>query len=141
MLVQRQPHSLHTRIPTFSQQVGECHSEQVYRLCVNFRDKFHVAAAGACAVDGRVLEMRWKDSAARFQRHAAAPERVMVYSKRMWVRWTRVNARLQAVTGLDDVMLLDLQHFCRSAAPLPLQISWCFMRIRGKPTWQAVYML
>ena len=66
------------------------------------------------AVDKRVLQMRWQCSWIPTQRHATNPEKVLVYKKRMHVYWKRINRKLQAVTGLDDVMRFDLHNFCRS---------------------------
>ena len=58
--------------------------------------------------------MRWQGSWIPTQRHATNPEKVLVYKKSMRVYWKRINRKLQAVTGLDDVMRFDLHHFCRS---------------------------
>lgn len=57
--------------------------------------------------------MRWRDSWIPTQRHAAKPEKVLVYRKSMTVNWKHVNRQLRDVTGLDDVMRIDVHHFCR----------------------------
>lgn len=57
--------------------------------------------------------MRWNRAWIPTQRHATNPERVLVYRKKMRVFWEHINRKLQAVTGLDDVMRIDLHQFCR----------------------------
>lgn len=60
--------------------------------------------------------MRWQYSWIPTQRHATNPERVLVYKKKMQVYWHSIKRKLQAVTGLDDVMRIDLNQFCRREA-------------------------
>ena len=45
--------------------------------------------------------------------HLLKPERVLVYSKKMAVAWRALDAQLQGVRSLDDVMRIDLHYLCR----------------------------
>ena len=77
------------------------------------------------AVDARVLQMRWQYAAVPTQRHATSPEKVIVYKKRMRVFWRHIDQRLQAVTGLDDVMRIDIHQFCRYARDYNPRLNDC----------------
>ncbi|KAK9807007.1 hypothetical protein WJX72_010642 [[Myrmecia] bisecta] len=68
------------------------------------------------AVPERVLLMRHHGTASPL-RQATKPERVMTYHKEMKVRWDKLDPRLEGVTGLDDVMRIDLGRFCRRMQP------------------------
>jgi len=52
------------------------------------------------------------------------PERVLVLSKRMRVRWRELEAGLQGVKSLDDIMRIDLHYITRQVAchPCPLMM-------------------
>ncbi len=55
------------------------------------------------------------------------PERVLVLSKSMRVRWRQLEAGLQGVKSLDDVMRIDLHYLSRwghlSAYKMPSPMS------------------
>ena len=46
------------------------------------------------------------------------PERVLIYTKKMEVRWRDLEAGLQGVRSLDDVIRIDLHFLCRHAHTL-----------------------
>jgi len=65
-----------------------------------------------------VLSLRHEGSSlGAHARAAAQPERVLAYSKRVDVRWGRVNARLRGVVALSDVMRFDLTPLRRRMQP------------------------
>ena len=47
------------------------------------------------------------------------PERVLVLSKSMCVRWRLLEAGLQGVKSLDDIMRIDLHYLSRWLLCLP----------------------
>ena len=47
------------------------------------------------------------------KRHLVKPERVLIYTKKMEVRWRDLEAGLQGVRSLDDVIRIDLHFLCR----------------------------
>lgn len=52
------------------------------------------------------------------KRHLIKPERVLVYTKKMEVRWRALVAGLQGVRSLDDIIRVDLD-FLRRHLPAP----------------------
>ena len=54
------------------------------------------------------------------------PERVLVLSKSMRVRWRQLEAGLQGVKSLDDVMRIDLHYLSRCVAGYCLQSAPCY---------------
>ena len=46
------------------------------------------------------------------------PERVLVLSKSMRVRWRQLEAGLQGVKSLDDIMRIDLHYLSRRVPAL-----------------------
>ena len=55
------------------------------------------------------------------------PERVLVLSKSMRVRWRQLEAGLQGVKSLDDIMRIDLHYLSRC---LPINVLCCAMEFR-----------
>jgi hypothetical protein len=53
------------------------------------------------------------------------PERVLVYTKKMVVRWKELGSGLQGVRNLDDIMRIDLHYLCRSAHPVVSEANVC----------------
>ncbi len=49
------------------------------------------------------------------RKHVVKPERVLVYTKKMEVRWRALEADLQGVRSLDDVIRIDLDFLLRRA--------------------------
>ncbi|KAK9907295.1 hypothetical protein WJX75_000938 [Coccomyxa subellipsoidea] len=93
-----------------------------------FRDYFG-KAVGSCServrikdgldVSPRVLRMRYAGhkSGPPTKRHLVKPERVLIYTKKMEVRWRDLEAGLQGVRSLDDVIRIDLHFLCRAMQP------------------------
>ena len=60
------------------------------------------------------------------------PERVLIYTKKMEVRWRALEEGLQGVRSLDDIIRIDLDFLCRHATPLAhsfpeLRMQICLM--------------
>ncbi|BDA48116.1 hypothetical protein COCOBI_11-3740 [Coccomyxa sp. Obi] len=93
-----------------------------------FRDYFG-NAVGSCSegvrikdgldVSPRVLAMRYAGhkSGPPSKKHVVKPERVLVYTKKMEVRWRALEADLQGVRSLDDVIRIDLDFLLRAMQP------------------------
>lgn len=65
-------------------------------------------------VDKHVLALRDRDvHITAQQRRATRPEKVLHYRRMMDVRWRRLDTEVQGVTGLSDVLQIDLGDFCR----------------------------
>jgi len=88
----------------------------------------HGAVVGKCdetcktqdagAVDKPVMDMRWQEYQTSMHREQAAlPERVLHLSKSMVVNWKALTPPLRDGIGLDDIMRIDLRHFCRRMEP------------------------
>lgn len=54
------------------------------------------------------------------KKHVVKPERVLMYTKKMEVRWRALEADLQGVRSLDDVIRIDLDFLLRRALTLVL---------------------
>lgn len=88
----------------------------------------HSAVVGSCKEDCKVIDERSVNPKIRELRHVAPqgpqwlpsaeelqPELVMVYSKKMQVRWRQLQGLPQV--GLDDTMKFDLSPLCRHMQP------------------------
>ncbi|CAL8462889.1 g2423 [Coccomyxa elongata] len=102
-----------------------------------FRDYFG-NAVGSCServrikdgldVSARVLAMRYAGhkSGPPSKKHMVKPERVLVYTKKMEVRWRALEVDLQGVRSLDDVIRIDLDFLLRAMQP-PHEIHYALV--------------
>lgn len=58
----------------------------------------------------------WRGQGPPTKKHMVKPERVLVYTKKMEVRWRALEADLQGVRSLDDIIRIDLDFLLRRAA-------------------------